>query len=46
LTWNHGLKLLKACKFHYAIWFEAGRRQTRSWSATGFELASAMEFGF
>jgi len=21
-------------KFHYAIWFEAGRRQVRSWSRT------------
>ena len=37
-------------KFHYASWFEAGRRQVqiqiplrclvRSWSATGFEPAS------
>jgi len=24
-------------KFHYASWFEAGRRQVRSWSATSFE---------
>ena len=28
-------------------WFEAGRRQIRSWSATSFEPAySVMEFGF
>jgi len=27
-------------KFHYASWFEAGRRQVRSWSATSFEPAS------
>ena len=45
-------------KFHYASWFEAGRRQVRSqislrylvpirsWSATSFEPASVMEFGF
>jgi len=43
-------------KFHYAIWFVAGRRQVRSWSATSFkpalnqlqtsfEPASVMEFG-
>ena len=39
--------LLKA-KFHYAIWFETGRRQVRSWlqSATSFEQDSVMEFGF
>jgi len=24
-------------KFHYAIWFEAGRREARSWSATSLE---------
>ena len=47
---------LKA-KFHYAIWFEAGSRQVRSWSATSFEPVcdqlrtsfepdSVMEFGF
>ena len=24
-------------KFHYASWFEAGRRQVRSWSATSFD---------
>jgi len=46
---------LKA-KFHYAIWFEAGRRQARSWSVTSFEPVcdqlrtsfepdSVMEFG-
>jgi len=42
------LRLLKA-KFHYATWFEAGRRQVRSWSRwspTSFEPASVMEFGF
>jgi len=44
-------------KLHYAIWFEAGRRQVRSWSPTSFERvcdqlrisfepASVMEFGF
>ena len=33
-------------KFHYASWFEAGRRQVQSWSATNFEPASVMEFGF
>ena len=27
-------------KFHYAILFEASRRQVRSWSATSFEPAS------
>jgi len=27
-------------------WFEAGRRQVRSWSPTSFEPASEMEFGF
>jgi len=37
--------LLKA-KFHYASWFEAGRRQVRNWSPTSFEPASVMEFGF
>jgi len=35
---------LKA-KFHYASWFEARRRQIRSWSPTSFEPASVMEFG-
>jgi len=48
------LSTLKA-KFHYASWFEAGRRQVRSWSPTifdsnlsaiSFEPASVMEFGF
>ena len=50
-----GRQLLKA-KFHYASWFEAGRRQVRSLSATNFEpvcdqlrtsfeLDSVMEFG-
>ena len=24
-------------KFHYTSWFEAGRRQVRSWSATSFD---------
>jgi len=24
-------------KFHYASWFEAGRRQVRRWSPTSFE---------
>jgi len=33
-------------KFHYASWFETGRRQVRSLSATSFEPASVMEFGF
>ena len=44
-------------KFHYASWFEAGRRQVRSWSATSFkpvcdqlrtscEPDSVMKFGF
>ena len=48
--------LLKA-KFHYASWFEAGRRQVRCWSPTSFEPvcdqlrtslepASVTEFGF
>jgi len=48
--------MLKA-KFHYASWFEAGRRQVRSWSPTSFEPvcdqlrtsfepANVMEFGF
>jgi len=37
--------MIKA-KFHYASWFEAGRRQVRSWSATSFEPASITEFGF
>ena len=32
-------------KLHYAIWFEAGRRQVRSWSAASFEPDSVMEFG-
>jgi len=43
-------------KFHYAIWFDAGRRQVRRWSATSFEPVcdqlrtifepdSVMEFG-
>jgi len=47
---------LKA-KFHYASWFEAGRRQVRSWSPTSFDPVcnqlrtsfkpdSVMEFGF
>jgi len=30
----------------YASWFEAGRRQVRSSSATSFEAASVMELGF
>ena len=33
-------------KFHYASCFEAGSKQVRSWSATSFEPASVMEFGF
>ena len=44
-------------KFHYAIWFEAGsklvadrfeagRRPASNLSATSFEPASVMEFGF
>jgi len=43
-----GLKLVAdrfEPKFHYAIWFEAGRRQVQSWSATSFEPDSVMEFG-
>jgi len=32
-------RLVKA-KFHYASWFEAGRRQVRSGSVTSFEPAS------
>jgi len=54
--WVSRLGFVKA-KFHYAIWFEAGRRQVRSWLATSlkpvcdqfrtsFEPASIMEFGF
>jgi len=35
-------EILKA-KFHYAI---AGSKLVRSWSATSFESASVMEFGF
>jgi len=50
---NNALTIVKA-KFHYANWFEAGRRQVRSWSANlasnlsaiSFEPASVMEFGF
>jgi len=30
---TQSINLLEA-KFHYAIWFEAGSRQVRSWSAT------------
>ena len=30
------LWMIKA-KFHYAIWFEAGRKQVGSWLATSFE---------
>ena len=37
--------LLKA-KSHYASLFEAGSELVRSWSPTGFEPASVMEFGF
>jgi len=29
-------------KFHYAIWFEAGRRQVQSWLATSFEPARVL----
>jgi len=36
---------LKA-KFHYAIWFEAGRQPGSNLSATSFEPDSVMEFGF
>jgi len=36
---------LKA-KFYYASWFEAGRRPASNLSATIFEPASVMEFGF
>jgi len=36
---------LLTAKFHYAIWFKAGRRQVRSWSTTSFEPDSVMEFG-
>ena len=36
---------LKA-KFHCASWFEAGGRQVQSLTATSFEPASVMEFGF
>ena len=38
-------KFVKA-KFRYASWFEAGRRQVRSWSSTSFEPSSVMESGF
>jgi len=33
-------------KFHYTIWFEACRRPASNLSATSFESASVMEFGF
>jgi len=33
-------------KFHYVSWFEAGRRPASNLSATSFEPASVMEFGF
>jgi len=39
------LRLLKA-KFHYASCLEAGRRPASNLSATSFEAASVMEFGF
>jgi len=52
----HALRIIKA-KFHYASWFEAGlklvadrfeagRRPTSNLSATSFEPASIIEFGF
>ena len=34
--WVSHLGFVKA-KFHYAIWFEAGRRQVRSWLATSLK---------
>jgi len=47
ITWLHTyLRLLFVClaKFHYAIWFKAGRRQVRSWSLTSFEpVATSFE---
>jgi len=31
------VQLSVKAKFHYASWFEAGRRQVRSWTPTSFE---------
>jgi len=37
---------LSRAKFHYASWFEVGRRPALNLSATSFEPDSVMEFGF